>query len=81
MKYLFFKNNKPNGTRNIAAVNKNEVGTQLNTTAFMENSFPITGSAMFTDEPTKGKRKEANVATNRADLLVTVSLTFIHTCQ
>jgi hypothetical protein len=61
----------PKGTRNIAAAKRNEVATQLNKTASIANSFPIDGSAMVTEEPMKGVRKEAKVATNKADLLFT----------
>jgi len=60
----------PKGTRNTAAARRYEVATQLNRTAFIPNSCPIDGSAMLTEEPMKGVRKEANEATNKAALLV-----------
>ena len=66
--------NLPKGTRNMAALKRNDVLIQLNKTASIESSFPITGSAMLTDEPTRGKRNEARAATKRTALLVTVSV-------
>jgi hypothetical protein len=35
---------------------------------FIENSFPMVGRAMLTEEPIKGIRKPARVVTRRAGL-------------
>ena len=38
--------------------------------ASMENSFPMDGSAILTDDPSKGTTKAVNVATNKVILLI-----------
>ncbi|OIP30742.1 MAG: hypothetical protein AUK23_08075 [Deltaproteobacteria bacterium CG2_30_43_15] len=67
----------PKGTRNITAAKRYAVATQLNKTASMANSFPIEGRAMLTEEPIKGVRKDARVATSKAELLSTPLSIFI----
>ncbi len=59
----------PKGTRNAAAAKRNDVATQLNKTASISNSLPITGSAMLMEELIKGMRKELNEATNKTYFL------------
>jgi hypothetical protein len=59
---------RPKGTRNMAAARIYELETQLNKTASMENSRPMAGRAMFTEDPIKGVRKEPVVVTSRAAL-------------
>ena len=71
---MYMANINPEGTRNIAAARRYEVAIQFSRTASIENSFPILGSAIFTEELIKGVRKEASVATNKAPLLFTISL-------
>jgi hypothetical protein len=58
----------PNGTRNMVAVRRKERVSQLNRIASIENSFPIEGRAMLTEEPIKGIRKAPSVVTRRAGL-------------
>ena len=67
----------PKGIRNIAAANRYEVATQLNTTAFMANSLAMVGSAILTEELIKGVRKELNVAISKAVLLLTALFVLI----
>jgi hypothetical protein len=62
----------PKGTANMADVNKNAVGIQLSKIASAANSEAIAGSAMLTEEPINGVKKEAIVAINRADILLTL---------
>jgi len=57
---------RPKGTRKIAAARTADVATQLKVTASKENSSPIAGRAMFTEEPMKGVRKELPAAAARA---------------
>lgn len=64
----------PNGTVNMAAVSRNDVGTQLNKMASAENSSPIAGSAMLTAELMKGVRKFANVETSSAAIRIELSV-------
>ena len=65
----------PKGTRNIAAAIINEIETQLNKTASIENSLLMVGSAMFTEEPIKGVRKEESVViTKTKGLLIILSI-------
>ncbi len=66
----------PNGTANMAAANKNDVGTQLNRMALVANSDPIAGSAMLTAELINGVKKLAKVATNNAAILIELSVRF-----
>jgi len=63
----------PKGTKNMAAERRYAVATQPNKIASIANSLPMEGSAMLTEEPMKGVRKEDNVATSRAALLVAAS--------
>lgn len=59
----------PNGTRKIAAASTAEVATQLNDNASIENSLPMAGSAMLTEEAISGVKKAAAVdAANAARL-------------
>lgn len=67
----------PKGTRNTAAARRYEVATQLNRTAFIPNSCPIDGSAMLTEEPIKGVRKEPNVTISRAAFLFGALFTLV----
>jgi len=62
----------PNGTANIADVNRNAVGIQLSKIASVANSEAIAGSAILTEEPINGVKKEAIVAINKADILLTL---------
>ena len=66
----------PNGTANIAAANKNDVGTQLKSIALVANSFPIAGRAILTAELMNGVKKLAKVATNNAAILIELSVRF-----
>lgn len=66
----------PNGTANMAAASKNDVGTQLNRIALVANSAPIAGSAMLTAELIKGVKKLAKVATSNAAILIELSVRF-----
>jgi hypothetical protein len=67
----------PNGTRKTAVAKRNAVATQPSKTASMANSFPIVGSAILTEDPIKGMRKEVIVTTsNTAFLLTLVSIRF-----
>jgi hypothetical protein len=66
----------PNGTANMAAANKNDVGTQLNRMALVANSDPMAGSAMLTAELINGVKKLAKVATNSAAILIELSVRF-----
>lgn len=61
--------NLPNGTRNIADARRYEVATQPIEIASMENSCPIEGSAIFTDDVIKGERNE--------DVVAIISVTFL----
>ena len=54
---------RPKGTRNMAPARMYELETQLSKTASIENSRPMAGRAMFTEEPIKGVRKEPVVVT------------------
>ena len=62
--------NRPKGTSAIAEANKYEVLIHPRVTASRDNSLPIVGRAMFTDEPIKGKKKEAIVAMRSTALLL-----------
>jgi hypothetical protein len=64
----------PNGTANIAAASKNDVGTQLSRMALVANSAPIAGNAILTDELINGVKKLAKVATNKAAILIELSV-------
>jgi hypothetical protein len=60
----------PNGTRKTADANIYEVATQPIKTASIDNSCPIEGSAIFTEDPIKGVRNEAIVAIIRVTFLL-----------
>jgi hypothetical protein len=64
--------NFPNGTRKVAAVSIAAVVIQLNVNALTENSAPIDGKAIFTDEPIKVVRNDDSRVTNKATLLLAV---------
>jgi hypothetical protein len=66
----------PNGTANIAAASKNDVGTQLRSIALVANSVPIAGNAMLTAELINGVKKFAKVATNNAAILIELDVGF-----
>jgi hypothetical protein len=66
----------PNGTANIAAASKNDVGTQLRSIALVANSVPIAGNAMLTAELINGVKKLAKVATNNAAILIELDVGF-----
>jgi hypothetical protein len=57
-----------NGTGNIAEVSRKIETIQLNEIALSENSFAITGSARFKDEPINGTRIVARHITNKTEL-------------
>ena len=57
---------RPKGTRNMAAASRYAVGTQLKRMAFIANSRPIDGRAMFTEVAAKGVKNEAAVVAIRA---------------
>ena len=61
--------NLPNGTRNIAAARTAEVAIQLRDNASIENSLPMEGRAMFTEDPIRGVRKAAEADAASAALL------------
>ncbi len=46
------------------------MATQLNKTASIANSLPIEGSAILTEEPINGVRKEAIAATSNAEFFM-----------
>jgi hypothetical protein len=54
----------------MAEANRYAVATQPREMASIENSLPIEGSAILTDDPSKGARKAANVTTNKVILLI-----------
>lgn len=60
----------PKGTSKVAEASMYAVAIQLNVTASNDSFFPIEGSAILTEEPMKGKRKEAIVATISTTSLV-----------
>ena len=60
----------PKGTRNMAEAKIYAVATQLNEIASIENSLPIEGSAILTEDPSKGVRNAARVTTNKVILLL-----------
>jgi hypothetical protein len=60
----------PNGTANMAADNKKALVTQFNSTASAPKSNPMVGSAMLMEDPMKGVKKEAMVATRSAAILI-----------
>ena len=66
----------PNGTANIAAASKNEVGTQLKSMALVANSVPIAGRAILTAELMNGVKKLAKVTTSNAAILIELSVRF-----
>jgi hypothetical protein len=45
------------------------MGTQLNRTAVMPNSFPMEGRAILIEEPMKGTKKEGRVVANKTAFL------------
>ena len=53
----------------MAAASIEDVVTQLKVTASAENSFPMAGRAMLTEDPRKGVRKELRAATISVTLL------------
>jgi hypothetical protein len=55
----------PNGTRRMAMERRYAVVIQERVTASSENSSPIEGSAIFTDEPSKGVMKLLIIAMKR----------------
>jgi len=57
----------------MAEAKRYEVGTQLSETASMANSFPIAGRAILIEDPIKGVRKEAMVATSNTTFLLTLN--------
>jgi hypothetical protein len=57
-----------NGTGNIAEVSRKIETIQLNEIALSENSFAITGSARFMDEPINGINNVAMHITNNTEL-------------
>ena len=61
--------NLPNGTRNIAAARTAEVAIQLRDNASIENSLPIEGRAMLTEDAIRGVRKAAEADAASAALL------------
>jgi hypothetical protein len=67
----------PNGTRNTAAARRYEVATQFNSTASIENCFPIEGSAIFTEDPIKGVMNAATEAIISVVFLLTLLVLFI----
>jgi hypothetical protein len=60
----------PNGTRNVAAVRTAADVTHVNRIAFTENSAPIEGNAILTDDPMNVVRKDERKVTNRTTLLL-----------
>jgi len=54
------------GTRSIDEASRYAVGIQLSSTALRLNSVPIAGRATFSEDPMKGVRKEARLATQSA---------------
>ena len=61
--------NLPNGTRNIAAARTAEVAIQLRDNASIENSLPMEGRAILTEDPIRGVRKAADADAASAALL------------
>ena len=57
--------NRPKGARKTAADNKKDVATQLNITAFAENSSPIAGKAILVADPINGVTNAAKDVTIR----------------
>jgi hypothetical protein len=53
----------------MAAANKNPFITQLRVIASSKNVAALVGSAMFTEVPIKGVKKEAIMATNNPIIL------------
>jgi hypothetical protein len=67
----------PNGTSEMAAAKRYAVATQLNNTASVWNSLPMTGNAMLIDEPMNGVMKELREAIiNAVDLVALLSIRF-----
>jgi hypothetical protein len=62
----------PKGTAKTADANKYAVGIQLNMIASAANSEPIAGRAILTADAIKGVKNEANVATSRAGILLSI---------
>ncbi len=58
----------------MAEAKRYAVVIQLRRTASIENSFPMEGRAMFTEDMPKDGRKAAKVVTGEANLLVTSSM-------
>jgi len=56
----------------------NEIETQLNKTASIANSLLMVGSAIFTEEPIKGVRKEESVVINRTQGLLIILFLVIY---
>src|SRR4030042_1465894 len=63
----------PNGTRKAADDRRDEVATQLSSTASIENSSPMEGIATLIEEAMKGVTKELRTATVMADRLSAAS--------
>ena len=64
----------PKGTRNTAAESRYAVATHPINTAFIENSFPIEGSATFIEEPSQGVINAEIVVITCVTLLLAGSL-------
>ena len=64
----------PNGTRKIAAASTAEVAIQLRDNASMENSRPMEGSAMLTEDAIRGVRNAAAVDAASAALLSSIAI-------
>jgi hypothetical protein len=67
----------------MAEAKRYEVVTQLSKIASIEKTFPMEGSAIFTEDIPKGARKEANVVMNKAGLLLAArspSVAFVMVC-
>ncbi len=64
----------PNGTAKTADANRYEVGIQLNKIASAANSEPIDGRAILIADAIKGVKNEANVATSRAGIRLSILL-------
>jgi len=64
----------PKGTSITAEKRRNPMAIQLSETAFMENFWPILGSAIFTADPIKGlKKDEMRITASRMLRLTWVS--------